>query len=85
MYSNLEDYEYLYGITTLMRTAATQGKWDQLNELENLCREHITIMQQRTMETKLNEALRMRKVDLIRKILANDAAIRNYTCRGWLN
>lgn len=79
MHAKIEDYEYLSSLTTQMRIAAAQGKWEQLGNLEGLCRERIAVMQQRATDTPMDESVRKHKVALIRKILADDAEIRNYT------
>ncbi|MEQ1813913.1 MAG: flagellar protein FliT [Candidatus Nitrotoga sp.] len=79
MHSNIEDYEYLSLLTSQMRIAAAQGKWEQLSKLEGLCGERIAAMQQRAANTPIGESTRNHKAALIRKILSDDAEIRNYT------
>jgi len=78
MASTIEDYEYLFSLTTQMRISAAQGKWDQLIALEAQCKERISTMQQH-VEAPVDEGTRKRKAELIRKILSDDAEIRNYT------
>ncbi len=75
----IENYEFLSSITAQMRVAATDGQWDQLVELEKQCSQHVAIMKTQDMDIPPNESTRLRKVELIRKILADDAEIRNRT------
>jgi flagellar protein FliT len=76
----IENYESLSSITAQMREAAAQGEWDRLIELENECRRRVETMKASdTAMPELNETSRKRKVELIRQILADDAAIRGYT------
>jgi len=74
----LEHYETLSSITGKMRDAAAQGEWDRLIELEEESRTHVAEM--KTLDlAPMDEATRLRKVILIKKILADDAEIRNKT------
>ena len=75
----IENYEFLTSITAQMRVAATDGQWDQLMELEKQCSQHVAIMKTQDMGIPPDESIRLRKVELIRKILADDAEIRNHT------
>ena len=54
-------------------------RWDQLMELEKQCSQHVAIMKTQDMGIPPDESIRLRKVELIRKILADDAEIRNQT------
>ena len=73
------NYESLSSITSLMRDAAAQGEWDQLIVLEQQCSRHVAAMKPLDTATKLDEPARQRKIELIKKILADDAEIRNRT------
>src|SRR5665647_769592 len=75
----IENYEFLSSITAQMRVAATHGLWDQLVELEEQCSRHIEVMKTQDVCIPPNESTRLRKLELIRKILADDAEIRNHT------
>ena len=75
----IENYEFLSSITARMRMAATDGQWDQLVELEKQCSQHVEIMKTQDVTIPSNESARLRKVELIRRILADDAEIRNHT------
>ena len=75
----IENYEFLSSIMGKMRTAAAQGEWDHLVELEGQCSQRVETMKARDAATLIDESTRLRKVALIRKILADDAEIRNHT------
>jgi flagellar protein FliT len=75
----IENYEYLSSIMGQMREAATQGAWDHLVELEKQCSQRVNAMKAQDNTTVLDESTRLRKVTLIRKILADDADIRSHT------
>ena len=74
----IDNYQLLSGISGKMREAAALGAWDQLVELEQQCSQHVTLMKQQDL-APLDENIRLQKVALIKKILADDAAIRNQT------
>lgn len=74
----VEHYQYLSGIMGKMREAAALGEWDHLVELEQECSKHVAIMKQQD-NLPADEATRQQKAALIRKILADDAAIRSKT------
>jgi flagellar protein FliT len=78
MNSVLENYQYLSNITTRMRSAAMQEDWDQLVELEQQCSQHVEAMKHMDL-VPIDESIRVQKVALINKILADDAAIRDQT------
>lgn len=75
----IENYEFLSSIMGQMRVAATQGEWDQLAVLEKQCSQRVAAMKTQGEATPLDESTRQRKAALIRKILADDADIRNHT------
>lgn len=79
MHPVIENYEYLATLTSQMREAATLSKWDQLVELEKKCSQRVEFMKPVDAKTPIDESTRLRKVALIRKILADDAEIRNHT------
>lgn len=78
MHAVIENYQHLSTITEQMRAAAVLGEWDHLVELEQQCSRHVESMKQLDLEP-LDESVRLQKVALIRKILADDAAIRDQT------
>ncbi|MBI5918498.1 MAG: flagellar protein FliT [Nitrosomonadales bacterium] len=79
MTSALENFEYLSGITGQMRSAAEQGEWDHLVELEEQCSQRVKVMQTLPPQPPTDEEIRQKKVALIKRILADDAEIRNKT------
>ena len=74
----IENYEFLSSLTGQMCAAATQGEWDRLVELEKQCSQRLASMKAQDAATPIDENTRLRKVALIRKILADDKDIRNY-------
>jgi len=79
MHPVIENYEYLSSLTAQMREAAVLNKWDHLVELEKQCSQRVASMKAQDANSPLDENTRLRKVALIRKILADDAEIRNCT------
>ena len=73
------NYESLSHLTGQMREAAEQGKWDDLVVLENRCSQHVETMKPVDVVAALDESARQRKIQLIKKILADDAVIRSRT------
>ena len=78
MNSVIHNYQQLSNLTSQMRAAAAQGEWDQLVELEQQCSRHVESMKQQDL-APIDESIRLQKVVLIHKILADDAAIRDQT------
>lgn len=77
--SVISNYESLADITGRMRDAATHGEWDKLVGLEQQCSRHVATMKPVDATAALDESARLRKIQLIKKILADDAAIRSNT------
>lgn len=77
MHPEIANYEQLSSIMGEMRIAAAQEDWDRLVMLEKQCSQHVGIMKAKDDAAALGEDVRLRKVALIRKILADDAEIRN--------
>ena len=75
----IENYEILSSVMGQMRVAATQGEWDHLVALEKQCSQQVESMKVRDAAIPIDENTRLRKVALIKKILADDAEIRNHT------
>jgi flagellar protein FliT len=72
----IEKYKSLAEITAQMRLAALQDEWDLLAELEEQSSTQVAELKVVDL-TPIDEATRLEKVVLIKKILADDAAIRN--------
>lgn len=76
-------YESLSAITGQMRDAAIHEEWDQLIGLEQQCSRYVAAMKPLDEVTTLDEPARQRKIQLIKKILRDDAEIRNRT-QAWM-
>ncbi|MEQ1837460.1 MAG: flagellar protein FliT [Candidatus Nitrotoga sp.] len=72
-------YESLSVLTERMCEAAAQGEWDKLVSIEQQCAQQVAIMKLADAPITIDEPTRQRKMQLIRKILADDAEIRNHT------
>lgn len=78
MLTIVEEYQQLSAITGKMREAADAGDWEQLIALEKRCAQQVA-------EIKPHDAMpgdeqsRQQKVALIKKMLADDKAIRART------
>jgi flagellar protein FliT len=79
----VSQYELLATLSGEMRAAADQGEWDKLIELEAQCSRHIASMQSVEQNAVLDESSRQHTMQLVRKIIANDSAIRNCT-ENWM-
>lgn len=79
----ISNYESLSTLTGQMLAAANQGAWDQLIDLEQQCSLHVANMKRSEELPELDEATRQLKIQLIKKILADDAQIRSRT-EGWM-
>jgi flagellar protein FliT len=79
----ISNYESLSTLTGQMLAAASQGEWDQLIELEQQCSLHVAKMKLAEDLPELDDATRQRKIQLIKKIFADDAQIRSRT-EGWM-
>lgn len=78
MSNAIEDYQQLSGITARMRAAAAEGDWDELIALEKECARRMAQIRLRDSQPA-DEAGRRQKAALIRKMLADDKAIREQT------
>ena len=71
-------YRSISNVTGEMAVAARAGEWDRLAELERRCAALMARLGAAQPAQLTNDMLRQ-KVELIHKILADDAEIRNYT------
>lgn len=71
-------------ISDQMLSAARVGNWEQLSALEERCSSHIATLKQRDIADAIPISLRGQKLILIKKILANDRAIRSIT-EPWMS
>lgn len=75
----LEVYENVATITTQMLAAARTGDWEQLALLESRCSSQVATLKQVDASIALSGSNRDKKVEIIRKILADDQEIRAIT------
>ena len=74
-------YENILSVTAQMLDAARAANWDLLVNREQECRQLVErLMSARgDNDISLEPQIRKRKVEIIRKVLADDAEIRNLT------
>ena len=72
----LAGYEAIAKVSGRMLGAAKESDWDRFITEERCCRELVAQVQARA-EAQLSEAERKRKFALLRRMLADDAEIRN--------
>ncbi len=70
-------YENVASITDQMLAAARVGDWDNLVVLESRCADQVNILKSSEPPAPLSGVSRERKVAIIKKILADDRAIRD--------
>ena len=75
----LDAYDRLSTTTGNMLYAAQSGDWERLVTLERDCTDIVAQLSALETENPLPVGLRDRKAALIRKVLADDAAIRDIT------
>lgn len=71
-------YEQIAKLTSDMVVAARTNKWDVLCQLEDECAERSRLIEESPVPALSGEP-RLRKVDLLKQILANDRIIREIT------
>jgi flagellar protein FliT len=72
-------YESIAGITARMLAAAEAAEWEKLAALERDCAKLVATLQQAATPDGFAQQDQRKKFNLIRKILAHDAAIRRHT------
>jgi flagellar protein FliT len=74
-------YEAIAALSAEMLNAARDGKWGELRTLQGAYRELIEGLRGADADaaSELDDSARARKFDLVRQILADDAAIRDLT------
>jgi len=70
-------YENIAGLTGKMAAAATSGDWNGFDSLQGQCAAQAGAAA--TGVPALNGERRLRKIDLLKQIMANDRAIRDVT------
>jgi flagellar protein FliT len=81
MSTTLNDYEFLATLTGQMRSAADRGEWNSLISLEQQL--NLRVAGMALADEPPDETSRLRIVQLLRKILADDAEIRSNT-QNWM-
>jgi flagellar protein FliT len=72
-------YEAIAAVSGQMLVAARGGEWSELKALQGTYRELVDRLKEVDTGSDLDETARARKLDLVKKILADDAAIRDLT------
>lgn len=73
----LSHYEVLADASLAMLEAARAGDWLKVSDIESLCVQLVAQLKASKAQRRLNRAERLRKRELIRRILAQDAEIRD--------
>jgi flagellar protein FliT len=72
-------YEAIAALSGQMLAAARGGEWSELKAMQGTYRELIDQLKEVDHGSGLDDSDRARKLDLVKKILADDAAIRDLT------
>lgn len=80
----ISHYEQVAKITGHMLDAAKASDWDRLSELEVTCSHRVQVIREQASTPEISDENRQRKIDLIKKILADDKAIRDLT-EPWMH
>jgi flagellar protein FliT len=72
-------YEAIAALSGRMLAAARGGEWSELKVMQGSYRELIDSLRDVDASSELDETARARKLDLVKQILADDAAIRDLT------
>jgi flagellar protein FliT len=80
----IDDYEALLALTHEMRIAAEQGEWDKVLALEPQCKLLTASLKSADELSSPDTASQSHQVELIKKILADDAEIRQRTT-AWMS
>ena len=75
----LSTYESMVGLTEQMVAAASNADWDRLVELEKRCTACVETLRQNEAAIALPADSRLRKVEYIKRLLADDRKIRDLT------
>ena len=75
----LSVYEEMVELTGQMLTAAGNGDWETLVELEDQCAAHVRVLQADGPMQPMSGPSRLKKVQILKKLLDNDRQIRDIT------
>lgn len=70
-------YEAIAELSARMLAAARSGEWGELKTMQGMYRELIDGLREVDASSELDDTARARKLELVRRILADDAAIRD--------
>ena len=76
--ANIDIYEKMLDVSGAMLESASKADWDTLVSLEGQCRNMVERLKPNDRTTGLPRPVVERKIDLIKRLLANDAAIRSH-------
>lgn len=79
----IERYETVAQISRAMRLAATHGDASRFESLSHECRDEIDGLRSAARRQVLRQDERVRRIQLLREILADDAEIRRCTDLGY--
>jgi flagellar protein FliT len=79
----IQTYEAILEVTAQMLEAARSADWDRLVEHEKRCRSLVDTLMAGRSDVVLDDDARRRKSEIIRKVLSDDAAIRDLT-QPWM-
>lgn len=80
--STLNLYESMSGLSAQMADAARENDWDRLTTLEHQVsdlREQMVRLDPQEPSASLSETERRRKIELIKRMLADDREVRRHT------
>jgi flagellar protein FliT len=72
-------YEAIAMLSSQMLVAAREGEWSDLKAMQGTYRELVEQLKESDHRSALDDTARARKLNLVKKILADDAAIRDLT------
>ncbi|WP_158937535.1 flagellar protein FliT [Burkholderia sp. S171] len=70
-------YEAIAALSACMLAAARSGEWGELKTMQSTYRELVDGLREVDASSELDDTARARKLELVRRILADDAAIRD--------
>lgn len=79
----IQNYELLSNLARQMREAATHGEWEKLTHIEQQCTDLLEIIKSLDVNITLSEPDRVRKTQLINKILTDHAEVNKCT-QDWM-
>lgn len=80
----IDSYKSISNLTGEMVMAASAGDWDGLTQLELTCRAKVEQLKSRKEGVMMDSGDKKQKVEVLKKILADDARIRQLT-EPWMN